>query len=108
MAGDVIVLNGTSTAGKSTLAAEMQAQLVAADSCWIILGIDDFQSAELLFGIGGQVPFDPEVDLGAREAPFASDFATGQIAAAGQLGHLAHVAAQVVGQERRRHIAYPG
>ena len=42
MAGDVIVLNGTSTAGKSTLAAEMQTQLVARDSCWVILGIDDF------------------------------------------------------------------
>jgi chloramphenicol 3-O phosphotransferase len=41
-AGDVIVLNGTSTAGKSTLAAEMQRQLTARGRCWIILGIDDF------------------------------------------------------------------
>jgi chloramphenicol 3-O phosphotransferase len=42
MAGEVIVLNGTSSAGKSTLAAEMQTQLVARSSCWVILGIDDF------------------------------------------------------------------
>ena len=42
MAGEVIALNGTSSAGKSTLAAEMQTQLVARDRCWIILGIDDF------------------------------------------------------------------
>ena len=42
MAGEVIVLNGTSSAGKSTLAAEMQHQLVARRSCWVILGIDDF------------------------------------------------------------------
>lgn len=36
------MLNGTSSAGKSTLAAAMQTQLVARSSCWIILGIDDF------------------------------------------------------------------
>jgi len=42
MAGEVIVLNGTSSAGKSPLAAEMQNQLVARRSCWVILGIDDF------------------------------------------------------------------
>jgi chloramphenicol 3-O phosphotransferase len=42
VAGEVIVLNGVSSAGKSTLAAEMQTQLVARSSCWVILGIDDF------------------------------------------------------------------
>jgi chloramphenicol 3-O phosphotransferase len=41
-AGEVIALNGTSSAGKSTLAAQMQTQLVAQSRCWIILGIDDF------------------------------------------------------------------
>ena len=40
--GEVIVLNGTSTAGKSTLAAEMQRQLTGRGRCWVILGIDDF------------------------------------------------------------------
>jgi chloramphenicol 3-O phosphotransferase len=42
MAGEVIALNGTSSAGKSTLAAEIQTQLVARRTCWLILGIDDF------------------------------------------------------------------
>lgn len=40
--GRVIGLNGTTSAGKSTLAAALQAQLGAAGECWIILGIDDF------------------------------------------------------------------
>jgi len=38
----VIALNGTSTAGKSTLAAAMQHQFAAQGQCWVILGIDDF------------------------------------------------------------------
>ena len=42
MAGRAIVLNGTTSAGKSTLAAELQAQLAALGRCWIVLGIDDF------------------------------------------------------------------
>ena len=42
MAGEVIALNGTSSAGKTTLAVEMQAQLTARSTCWVILGIDDF------------------------------------------------------------------
>ena len=42
MSGQVIVLNGTTSAGKSTLAAELQAQLAALGRCWIVLGIDDF------------------------------------------------------------------
>jgi len=40
--GRVIVLNGTTSAGKSTLAAALQAQLGALGRCWIVLGIDDF------------------------------------------------------------------
>jgi chloramphenicol 3-O-phosphotransferase len=35
------VLNGTSSAGKTTLATAMQARLVEAGECSIILGIDD-------------------------------------------------------------------
>lgn len=42
MAGELIVLNGTSSAGKSTLAAEMQRALATGGQCWLILGIDDF------------------------------------------------------------------
>jgi chloramphenicol 3-O phosphotransferase len=42
MAGEVIALNGTSSAGKTTLAAEMQHQLITRSTCWVILGIDDF------------------------------------------------------------------
>ena len=38
----VIVLNGTSSAGKSTLASSLQTQLADVGECWIIIGIDDF------------------------------------------------------------------
>ena len=38
----VIVLNGTSSAGKSTLAASLQTQLAEIGECWIIMGVDDF------------------------------------------------------------------
>ncbi len=38
----VIVLNGTSSAGKSTLAASLQTQLAEIGECWIIMGLDDF------------------------------------------------------------------
>jgi chloramphenicol 3-O phosphotransferase len=38
----VIVLNGTSSAGKSTLAATLQARLAELGECWVVLGIDDF------------------------------------------------------------------
>jgi chloramphenicol 3-O phosphotransferase len=40
-AGRVIVLNGTSSAGKSTLAAALQARLAAAGECWIVVALDD-------------------------------------------------------------------
>ena len=38
----VIVLNGTSSAGKSTLASSLQAQLADVGECWIVMGLDDF------------------------------------------------------------------
>ena len=38
----VIVLNGTSSAGKSTLASALQARLAEAGECWIVMGLDDF------------------------------------------------------------------
>ena len=40
-AGRVVVLNGTSSAGKSTLALGLQARLTAAGECWFVIGIDD-------------------------------------------------------------------
>ena len=38
----VIVLNGTSSAGKWMLASALQARLAEAGECWIVLGLDDF------------------------------------------------------------------
>ena len=40
-AGRVIVLNGTSSAGKTTLATTLQARFADAGECWVVLGIDD-------------------------------------------------------------------
>jgi len=40
----VIVLNGTSSSGKTSLAQELQDRLAALGECWIILGIDDYLS----------------------------------------------------------------
>jgi chloramphenicol 3-O phosphotransferase len=39
---EVIMLNGTSSAGKSTLASALQSRLSEAGECWIVIGIDDF------------------------------------------------------------------
>jgi len=41
-AGSVIVLNGPSSVGKSTLARALQQQFAAAGECWFILALDDF------------------------------------------------------------------
>ena len=38
----VIVLSGTSSAGKSTVASSLQAQLADVGECWIVMGLDDF------------------------------------------------------------------
>ena len=40
--GEVIVLNGASSAGKSTLAVALQAELIAAGECWFVWAVDDF------------------------------------------------------------------
>jgi chloramphenicol 3-O phosphotransferase len=37
----VIVLNGTSSSGKTTLATNLQARLVEQGQCWIVIGLDD-------------------------------------------------------------------
>jgi chloramphenicol 3-O phosphotransferase len=39
--GRVIVLNGTSSAGKTTLAATLRDRFAEAGECWIVLGLDD-------------------------------------------------------------------
>jgi chloramphenicol 3-O phosphotransferase len=41
-AGRVIVLNGTTSAGKSTLAKALQRKLAARGEPWLVLGLDDF------------------------------------------------------------------
>jgi chloramphenicol 3-O phosphotransferase len=41
-AGTVVVLNGTSSSGKSSLALEFQLLRAARDDCWVVFGIDDF------------------------------------------------------------------
>lgn len=42
--GSVIVLNGTTSSGKTTLARTLQSQLASAGECWIIIALDDFFS----------------------------------------------------------------
>jgi chloramphenicol 3-O phosphotransferase len=39
--GRVVVLNGTSSAGKTTLATTLQARLAEAGQCWIVICVDD-------------------------------------------------------------------
>jgi len=41
VSGRVIVLNGTSSAGKTTLAELLQARFAAAGEPWIVIGVDD-------------------------------------------------------------------
>jgi chloramphenicol 3-O phosphotransferase len=41
-AGRVIVLNGTSSSGKTTLAAQLQADFAREGSCWIVIALDEF------------------------------------------------------------------
>jgi chloramphenicol 3-O phosphotransferase len=40
--GRVIVLNGASSSGKTTLAGALQARLAALGECWIVIGVDDY------------------------------------------------------------------
>jgi chloramphenicol 3-O phosphotransferase len=40
--GQVVVLNGTSSAGKSSTAAAFQAARAADGDCWIVTGLDDY------------------------------------------------------------------
>jgi len=40
--GAVVILNGTSSAGKTTLALAFQELRVGRDECWLVFGLDDF------------------------------------------------------------------
>jgi len=40
--GSLIVLNGPSSAGKTTLAAALQRRLAADGECWLVYGMDDY------------------------------------------------------------------
>ena len=42
--GRVVILNGTSSAGKSTIAELFQAQQAAEGTCWLLIALDDFNS----------------------------------------------------------------
>ena len=42
--GQVVVLNGTSSAGKTSLAEAFQELRAAAGECWVVFGIDDFMA----------------------------------------------------------------
>jgi chloramphenicol 3-O phosphotransferase len=42
MPGRVVVLNGTSSSGKTTLAAALRRRLEADDECWVVYSQDDF------------------------------------------------------------------
>jgi chloramphenicol 3-O phosphotransferase len=41
-AGEIIILNGTSSSGKTTLASTLQAELACEGECWVVMAIDDF------------------------------------------------------------------
>ena len=41
-AGQVVVLNGTSSAGKTSTAFAFQRERAAAGECWLVVGLDDF------------------------------------------------------------------
>jgi chloramphenicol 3-O phosphotransferase len=43
-AGRVVVLNGTSSSGKSALAQRFQEERAAEGDCWLVLGIDDINA----------------------------------------------------------------
>lgn len=40
--GKVIVLNGSTSSGKTTLAKTLQARFASAGDCWIVIALDDF------------------------------------------------------------------
>jgi chloramphenicol 3-O phosphotransferase len=42
MSGRVIVLDGTSSSGKTTLAAGLRTRFEAVGECWIVTGVDDY------------------------------------------------------------------
>jgi chloramphenicol 3-O phosphotransferase len=63
MTGSVIVLNGPSSAGKSTLAAALQRRLAAEGECWFVYGMDDYFA---------KIPFD-WVTAGTHIGPYADE-----------------------------------
>jgi len=62
----VIVLNGPSSSGKSTLAVALQRQFATAGECWFVYGMDDYFA---------KVPFD-WVAAGKHQGPHAEEGVT--------------------------------
>ena len=61
--GSVIVLNGPSSSGKSTLAAALQRRFAAEGECWFVYALDDYIA---------RVPFD-WITAGRHVGPHAED-----------------------------------
>lgn len=80
--GRVVVLNGTSSAGKSALAQRFQEARAAVGECWLILAIDDINAklpSQWWKAPGWQGPYS---DDGVRMEPGAS----GMVISTGSLG----------------------
>ena len=54
--GRVVVLDGTASSGKTSLAGALQRRLLAFGECWIVLGVDWFMGClpREYFGVGGR------------------------------------------------------
>jgi len=62
-----------------------------------------FEGGKFLIGVVGKLLFEPVVNLGAREPPFAGNLLSGKMAAIGQLVQFACIALQIAGQLTQVH-----
>ena len=83
-AGKVVVLNGTSSAGKTSLALAFQELRAACGDCWLVFGIDDFLA---------KVPR-PWIEIDALRGPYAEEGV--------RLERVGDAARFVIGEQVRR------